>query len=76
MTLITLMSSKYSCQKNYLEAIFFLYKRLREKRGIYLRLVSDITESWKLKNFVSIFQTLSRFCYNALTNLISQYTII
>jgi hypothetical protein len=40
--------------------------------------VSAITESWKLKNldFVSIFQTLSRFCYNALNNLISQYTIM
>jgi hypothetical protein len=40
------------------------------------RLVGVIIESRKLKNldFVSIFQTVSRFCYNALPNLISQYT--
>jgi hypothetical protein len=71
---MTLMSTKYFCQKNYFEAIFFSYKQLCEKRcGI-----SAITESRKLKNldFVSIFQTLSRFCYNALTNLMSQYTKI
>jgi hypothetical protein len=43
-----------------------------------IRLKSAITESRKLKNldFVSIFQTLSRFCHNALPNLISRYTII
>jgi hypothetical protein len=66
------MSSKYSWKK-LLRSLFFSYKRLCEKRcGI-----SAITESWKLKNRdeVEIFQTLSRFCYNALTNLISQLHI-
>jgi hypothetical protein len=74
---MTLMSSKYSYQQNYFKAIFF---RISDcgKTLWDIRLRSAITESRKLKNldFVLIFQTLSRFCYNALPNLISQYTII
>jgi hypothetical protein len=74
MTLMTLMPTKYSCQKNYFEAIFFRISDCA-KNVVDIRLVSAITESRKLKNRdeVEIFQAISRLCYNALTNLISQY---
>jgi hypothetical protein len=75
---MTLMSSKYSCQKKYYEAIFFSYTCDCAKNFVgytvskWHNRISEVEKS----RFVSIFQTLSRFCYNALPNLISQYTIL
>jgi hypothetical protein len=63
MTLMTLIF----LLKNYFEAIFFCISDCAKNALWDIRLVSAITESRKLK-------TLSRFCYNALPNLISQYT--
>jgi hypothetical protein len=46
---MTLMSTKYSCQKKLLEAIFFSYKRLCEKRGgIYWVIQNDCGQVWQL----------------------------
>jgi hypothetical protein len=55
---MTLMSSKYSCQKTYSEAIFFRISDCAKN-------VVGYTAS-KCHNRIS--ETLSRFCYNALTN--------
>jgi hypothetical protein len=48
---MTLMSSKYSCQKNYFEVIFFRISDCAKKLWD-IRLVSAITESRKLKLFL------------------------
>jgi hypothetical protein len=76
---MTLMCSKYSCQKNYFEAISFCISDCAKNVvGYTVSKCHAITESRKLKNleFFSIFPTISRFCYNVVINLISQYTII
>jgi hypothetical protein len=45
MTLMTLISSKYSCQKNYFEAIFFFVEAIVRKTFWDIRLVRAIIES-------------------------------
>jgi hypothetical protein len=66
---MTLMSSKYSCQKKYFEDIFFRISDCAKN-------VVGYTVS-KCHNRISeVEKSLSRFCYNAFPNLISQYTIL
>jgi hypothetical protein len=62
---MTLMSSKYSCQKNYFEAIFFRISDCA-KNVVAYTLSKYHTRISKLEKSR---RTLNRFCYNALTNL-------
>jgi hypothetical protein len=69
---MTLMSSKYSCQKITSKSIQFVQAIVRKMWDIRLvpkchNRISEVEKSTR---------SLSRFCYNALTNLISQYTIL
>jgi hypothetical protein len=68
---MTLMSSKYSCQKNYFEAIFFRISDCAKNVMGYTvsKCHNRISEVEKSR------RSQSHFCYNALPNLISQYTI-
>jgi hypothetical protein len=69
---MTLMSSKYSCQKKYYEAIFFRIPAIVRKTLWDIRLVSGITESRKLKNLAS-FRFFKLFLDSVIMHFLTLY---